>query len=281
MITGPTTVSALLVQAGRQLRGAGIDAGDARALLAYVLEVPRDRLVLMGSDSVSEDQASRFQACLCERLNRRPVSKITGSRLFWGRTFHVTSDVLDPRPETEILIEAALATPGLKSTLDLGVGTGCIPLTLLAEISDLRATACDISPPALKVAAANAARLGVSDRVDFITSDWFSEVTGCFDLITSNPPYISEAEMTDLSPEVWHHDPHLALPPGGDGLGPYRILAGEGQKYLRAGGRILVEIGWRQGRDVVNLFQDASWCGIEILPDLDGRDRVVSAYKPG
>jgi release factor glutamine methyltransferase len=275
-----STVQALLVAAGRRLRDAEIDAGDARPLLAHVLGVARDRLVLMGPEEVSDDQAARYGGYVTQRLGHRPVSKIIGERLFWGRSFAVTDDVLDPRPETESLIAAALNLSAPQRILDLGTGTGCIPLTLLAELPDATGVACDISDAALSVAAQNAAALGLATRIQFLQSDWFAEVTGQFDLITSNPPYISDAEMRDLSPEVFHHDPHLALTPGGDGLSPYVVLAAGARDHLTPGGHILVEIGWRQGADVARIFRDAGLIDVAILPDMDGRDRVVTGRNP-
>lgn len=275
-----STVQALLVAAGRRLRDAEIDAGDARPLLAHVLGVARDRLVLMGPDEVSDDKAALFEGYVTQRLAHRPVSKIIGERLFWGRSFTVTDDVLDPRPETESLIAAALDLSTPQRILDLGTGTGCIPLTLLAELPDATGVAFDISDAALSVAAQNAAALGLATRIRFLQSDWFAEVTGQFDLITSNPPYISDAEMRDLSPEVFHHDPHLALTPGGDGLSPYVVLAAGARDHLTPGGHILVEIGWRQGANVARIFRDAGLIDVAILPDMDGRDRVVTGRNP-
>lgn len=275
-----STVQALLVAAGRRLAAAGIEAGDARALLAHVLDVPRERLILMGPDDVASEVAARFETALQARLGHRPVSKITGKRLFWGREFQVTDDVLDPRPETESLIAEALAGPVPKRFLDLGAGTGCIPLTLLAEWPEAQAVAVDVSTAALKVTQQNAEALGVSARLQTFLSDWFDAVEGRFDLITSNPPYISDTEMQALSPEVYHHDPHLALTPGGDGLSPYITLAKGAMIHLCDGGRILVEIGWQQGDAVATIFRDAGLQEVKILPDMDGRDRVVCGTKP-
>ena len=273
------TVSAWLREGAARLSEAGIDVADARYLLSHVMQVPRDRLVLMGGESVSPEVAEKFETALVHRIARVPVSKITGTRNFWGRDFRVTKDVLDPRPETESLIAEALAGPVPSRLLDLGTGSGCIALTLLAEWPSARGVATDLSATALSVAQGNADRLGVSERVEFIRSDWFGNVRGVFDLVVSNPPYISDVEMADLSPEVLGHDPHMALTPGGDGLGPYRVLAREGQAYLSPKGRILCEIGWKQGQDVAALFGTHGWNDVRVLPDMDGRDRVISALR--
>lgn len=149
---------------------------------------------------------------IARRIAREPVSKITGIRAFWNHDFAVTPDVLDPRPDTETLVEVALQTPFSK-VLDLGTGSGCIAITLLAERSDVMGVATDLSEAALAVAARNADAIGVADRLTLIRSDWFADVGGRFDLIVSNPPYISQAEMADLAPEVRDHDPTIALTP--------------------------------------------------------------------
>ncbi|THD73473.1 peptide chain release factor N(5)-glutamine methyltransferase [Thalassobius vesicularis] len=272
-------VSETLRFGAARLAEAGIDAGDARHLLAFALGVSRDRLVLMGGDAMPSEAAARFDEALTRRIAHEPVSKIVGTRAFWGREFRVTPDVLDPRPETETLIAEALAGPAPTRFLDLGTGSGCIALTLLAEWPQARGVACDLSAAALNVAAENARSLGVEGQVDLRRSDWFGAVDGVFDLIVSNPPYITAQEMTELSPEVLGHDPHMALTPGGDGLEPYRVIARDGAAYLAPEGRVLVEIGWKQGPDVAALFAQNGWREIRVLPDLDGRDRVVAAIR--
>lgn len=272
-------VSETLRFGAARLAEAGIDAGDARHLLAFALGVSRDRLVLMGGDAMPAEAAARFDEALTRRIAHEPVSKIVGTRAFWGREFRVTPDVLDPRPETETLIAEALAGPAPTRFLDLGTGSGCIALTLLAEWPQARGVACDLSAAALNVAAENARSLGVEGQVDLRLSDWFGAVDGVFDLIVSNPPYITAQEMTELSPEVLGHDPHMALTPGGDGLEPYRVIARDGAAYLAPEGRVLVEIGWKQGPDVAALFAQNGWREIRVLPDLDGRDRVVAAIR--
>lgn len=261
-----------------RLAAAGIDdpARDARRLLAHALGLAPDRLTLHLADPMSADGQRRFEAALLQRAARQPVSQITGERLFWGRPFRVSRDTLDPRPETECLIEAALSEP-FAAVLDLGTGTGCIALTLLAERPAARGQATDLSSAALEVARANAEALGLGARLTLGLSDWFSAVTGRFDLIVSNPPYIAASEMAALSPEVREWEPHLALTPGGDGLDAYRAIAAGAPVHLAPGGRLLVEIGPTQGPEVAGLFAAAGLDGIEIRPDLDGRDRVVLA----
>ncbi|MCF1709973.1 peptide chain release factor N(5)-glutamine methyltransferase [Tabrizicola sp. J26] len=247
---------------------------DARLLLAHAAGIAPDRLSLHLSDPLSPEAAARFAAAIDQRLARRPVSQITGQRLFWGRSFRVTSDTLDPRPETETLIATALEEP-FERILDLGTGTGAILLSLLAERPEATGLAVDLSPAALDVAQDNARRLDLSGRSEFRVSDWFTAVDGTFDLIVSNPPYIAAAEMPALAPEVRDWEPHLALTPGGDGLDAYRAIAAEAPLHLRPGGRILVEIGPTQGEAVAALFSAAGLASVAILPDMDGRPRVV------
>lgn len=262
-----------------RLAAAGIadPARDARILLAYAMGLPPDRLTLHLPDEMTPEAEAMYERALLARIARQPVSQITGRRAFFGRSFKVTRDTLDPRPETESLILAALAAP-FDRVLDLGTGTGCILLTLLAERPLATGLGVDLSPAALSVATENAQALGMGDRAQFSLSDWFTDVAGKFDLIAANPPYIAQSEMADLAPEVRDWEPHMALTPGGDGLAPYRIIAAQARAFLRPEGRVLVEIGWQQGPAVRDLFGAAGFARIEVLPDLDGRDRVVQAW---
>ncbi|MCL4676536.1 MAG: peptide chain release factor N(5)-glutamine methyltransferase, partial [Pararhodobacter sp.] len=205
-----------------------------------------------------------------------PISQITGRRAFWGRDFIVTPDVLDPRPETETLVAAALQQP-FSSVLDLGTGSGALLLTLLAERPRARGLGVDLSPRALAVAARNADHLGVADRARLVVSDWWSAVEGRFDLIVSNPPYIAAADMARLSPEVRLHEPHLALTPGGDGLEAYRRITALASGFALPGARLLLEIGPTQAACVDAMLTRAGFSEVSTLADLDGRDRVVSA----
>lgn len=271
-----------LRQAIPRLQEAGLEdaARDARVLLAHALGIGHDRLTLKLPDEMTEPQAQSYEEALAARLARQPVAQITGRRLFWGLSFRVTRDTLDPRPETETLVAEALSQPFAR-ILDLGTGTGCILLACLKSMPMARGLGIDISDAALQVAVGNTRDLGLEARARFRKSDWFANVTGSYDLIVSNPPYIAAAEMPALAPEVRDWEPHLALSPGGDGLEPYRIIARGAGARLMPGGRLLVEIGPTQGKAVADLFVAAGLGEVRILPDLDGRDRVVAAVKPG
>ncbi|WP_299785584.1 peptide chain release factor N(5)-glutamine methyltransferase [uncultured Marivita sp.] len=223
---------------------------------------------------LTDDQMTHLNRLIQRRARREPISHIIGKRAFWMHEFEVTPDVLDPRPDTETLVEAALAQP-FGTVLDLGTGSGCILLSLLHERPTARGIGTDISEAALAVARRNADRVGVADRVDWVVSDWFSAVTGTFDIIVSNPPYIAKAEMPDLAPELGF-EPRGALTDEADGLTAYRTIASGAADYLVPGGRLLVEIGPTQGAAVMALFTAAGFADVTIHPDLDGRDRVVS-----
>ncbi|MFZ9199191.1 MAG: peptide chain release factor N(5)-glutamine methyltransferase [Paracoccaceae bacterium] len=272
------TANAVLRAAIARLRAGGIEdaALDARLLLAHALGIAQDRLTLHLPEVMSAAQGLAYEQAIAARLARQPVAQIIGQRQFWGLSFRVTRDTLDPRPDTETLVAEALKSP-FQTMLDLGTGTGCILLSCLHAMPQAQGLGVDLSPAALAVAESNAAALGLTARADFRPSDWFSNVTGRFDLIVSNPPYIAADEMPTLAPEVRDWEPHLALTPGGDGLGPYHILAREAPAHLTGQGRLLVEIGPTQGQAVAALFAAARLHDIRILLDMDGRDRVVTA----
>jgi len=275
----PTAAEALR-DAIPRLAAAGVPdpARDVRRLMAHALHIAPDRLMLDLSRALSQPEAATFNAALAARMARQPVSQIIGYRLFWGREFRVTPATLDPRPETELLVEAALAVPFAR-VLDLGTGTGCILLSLLAERPEATGTGIDVSAAALAVAAENAARIGVAARAEMRQGSWFDGVCETVDLIVSNPPYIADDEMADLAPEVRDWEPHLALSPGGDGLGAYRAIASGALAHLAPGGRLLLEIGPTQAAAVLRMLADAGLAGARVLPDLDGRDRVILAQR--
>lgn len=227
---------------------------------------------------LNEADIAQFKHFVGRRAEREPFSHIAGYRDFWKHRFLVTKDVLDPRPETECLIDLALSEPFSK-VLDLGTGSGCIVASLLVERPDARGVGTDLSEAAVLIAGQNAKALGVAERVIFPLSDWYDDIGGQFDLIVSNPPYIAVNEMSGLAPEVTRYEPRLALTDEGDGLGAYRKIAAGALAHLLPGGRILVEIGPTQAGSVAEIFFTAGLEDVSVHADLDGRDRVVLAYK--
>lgn len=276
-----TTAAVAMAAATAKLRAAGVPdpARDARLLLAHAASVDAARITLIAPEEIAPEISERYEHLVSLRAVRVPVSQLVGERAFYGRKFKISREVLDPRPETESLIEAALSAP-FERVLDLGTGSGCILVTLLAENPSATGVAVDVSEGACLQASANAVLHNVAERADVIQSDWFSAVEGRFDLIVSNPPYLALAEMKEIAPELALHEPAIALTDGADGLSAYKLIASRAQGYLSEGGRVMVEIGWKQGREVAALFTDAGWAHIRVLPDLDGRDRVVIAQNP-
>ena len=275
------TLADALARGTARLAGAGVEtpARDARRLLAHAAGIGADRLTLHLRDPLRPQAARRYAAALAARAAGRPVARITGARLFWGRPFAVTDAVLDPRPETETLVAAALEAP-YSRVLDLGTGSGILAVTLLAERPAATGRATDIDAAALDVARANAAAHGVADRLELCRADWAEGALGPFDLIVSNPPYIPAADLPALAPEVRDHDPPHALTDGADGLTAYARIARAAPALLAPGGRLIVEVGAGQAGAVAALFSAA---GLAVAPpraDMDGRDRAVLARLP-
>ena len=248
---------------------------EVARILADVLGLSTAQLSARMKERLSDASFERAYRAVWARGSHKPMSHILGYRDFYKHRFIVTPDVLDPRPDTETLVELALAEP-FAELLDLGTGSGCIPISLLAERPEATGIATDISEAALTVAGQNAETIGVADRLHFEQSDWFEAVGGTYDLIVSNPPYVSEADYAGLSPEV-HHEPKIALTPGGDGLDAYRSIARDAPRHLKPGGRLMVEIGFDQAAQVAALFRKAGLEEATVHPDLNGKDRVVSA----
>ena len=268
-----------------RMEGAGVaePARDARRLLAHVLGIDAGRVALILPEPLSPAQAERLADLADQRARRVPVSQLTGRRAFYGRDFEVNADVLDPRPETEILVAEALSQPFIR-VLDLGTGSGAILLTLLAERGpEAFGIGTDLSAAALAVAHRNAGRLGVADRAQFRLGDWWDALrpeTAAFDLIVSNPPYIAADEMVGLAPEVRDFEPRMALTDEGDGLGAYRRIVAGAPRHLDRGGWLRVEIGPTQAEAVAGMMRAAGFEAVAVTRDLDGRDRVVAGRKP-
>ncbi len=272
------TVALALVRGVRALKTAQVPdaANDARILLAFALSIDRARLALVLPDEMPFAVQQRYDQAIGKRVQLQPISQIVGKRAFYGRDFRVSRDVLDPRPDTELLIETAL-TQDFNTVLDLGTGSGCILITLLAENLHATGVGADISEAALEIAQANADLLSTNPRIGFVLSDWFSGIADqTFDLIVSNPPYISADEMQNLDPDVQNWEPEIALTSGGDGLESYRTLIRNAPKFMNSGGRLIVEIGYKQGQSVRNMFEQSGFAKIEIFKDINGKNRVIS-----
>jgi len=282
-VNSPSRAELIARGAGR-LANAGVlgPVRDARLLYRWAAKLDGAGLSAVLSDPAAAPEIARFEQAITAREGRAPVSHIIGTRAFWGRSFRVTPAVLDPRPETETLIAQALTFPPARRILDLGTGSGCILLTLLAEWPQATGVGVDNSAAALVVAAENAGSLGVAARAELIVGDWCAGLAGQFDLIVSNPPYIAAGEIAGLAPEVRLHEPLPALSPefdpGGDGLAAYRRIAAGVGAHLAPGGRLLLEIGPSQAAAVRDILNQAGIVVSAVLPDLDGRDRVVCAY---
>ena len=262
----------VLIRAGFTAEDAAIDAD---VLARHVLGWDRASLLARGRDAATAEFIRRFDAAIDRRAAREPVALITGIREFWGLEFEVTSDVLIPRPETELIVEAALAaraeTP--QRIADVGTGSGCLAVALAIEFPRSRIVAGDTSEPALRVARRNAMRHGVEERIAFVRADLLEALPGPFDLIVSNPPYVPDADP--LPPDVACYEPAGALFAGPDGLAVIRLLIPDALPLLAPGGTFIVEFGFGQADGVQALARAAGWRRIELKNDLQGIPRVA------
>lgn len=252
---------------------------DARLLLEEVCGTDHNTLLCHGDREVSEEEEEKYRRALEQRAVHVPLQHLLGYQDFMGLRFQVNEYVLIPRQDTEILVEEAMRYlhDGMR-ILDLCTGSGCILLSLLHYSNDCEGVGVDISQEALQVAAQNAELLGI--RADFLKSDLYEKVTGKFDLLVSNPPYIERAVIPTLMEEVREYDPYIALDGGEDGLDFYRRIIGGAQDYLKRGGQILIEIGSGQAEAVSELLREAGFKEIDVCRDFAGLDRVVSGRLP-
>ncbi len=278
-----TTLAALHRIARARLAEAGIvDAAlDARILVEELTGTTRTDLLARPEMEFAAEIAEKLAAALERRTAGEPVHRILGAREFYGLRLSLSPDTLEPRPDTEALVDLALSFAtsvceerGACRVLDLGTGTGAIPLAILSAEPRATAVATDIAAGALETAKANAKALGLSERVEFVLSDWFGGVEGTFDLIVSNPPYIPSADIASLAAEVRSFDPLRALDGGADGLGPYRIIARDAGDHLAPGGAVMVEIGAGQGPDVAGIFAERGFRQAGSRRDLGGHERA-------
>jgi len=275
------TVEAWLGRAAGVLAAAGIEQPrmEARLLLAAAAGWPPEAMIGRRSEELGGEAAGRAEAMLERRRRREPASHIFGRREFWGLEFVVTADVLDPRADSECLVEAALQRIGNRAAplhvLDLGTGTGCLLLAILSELQNARGLGVDRSPSAVRVAEMNADRLGLSGRAGFTTGDWGAGLSGGFDLILTNPPYVPSGDIAGLQPEVALWEPRLALDGGPDGLQAYRRLGPEIARLLAPGGGAAIEIGSTQAAEVAAVLEPSGLRILECVRDLGGCERCL------
>ena len=264
-----------------KLSRSGIEgaARDARILSAFALEIPISELSLKTNEQVSEKIIFKLEKLITRRIDREPISKILGRREFWGRSFFINENVLDPRGDTETLIDFVIEKP-VKSVLDLGTGSGVIAVTLACEWKKVHVTAVDISEEALSMAKINAEKFNVQNKIDFLKSNWFEAVKGSFDLIISNPPYIGLIEKDEISTEVIKYDPEIALFSGRDGLDAYKKIIPNLAKFLNPDGFIVLEIGASQSNQVKNMMNVVGFIETQVVKDLSGKDRLVASKFP-
>ena len=284
------TIAEACEKLGQAFRHNAIEdaATDARILVAHALSLTRTQLLSQSDRELEPREIDAISARAARRLAREPVSRIIGSREFWGMKLEITPAVLDPRPDTETIVEAALdwlTTCGLRNErlriLDIGTGSGALLLALLSELPNAIGIGTDISVDALNIARINAHRHQLAPRTGFICCDLAAALRGPFELIVSNPPYIATNEIERLAPEVRDYDPRLALDGGADGLDAYRAIAGDAHRLLAERGRLIVELGQGQS-DMVSrlLIQAGLTVDEEPRRDLSGINRALSASTP-
>ncbi len=277
-----------------------VDALDARLLLCHALKLSQEEFLVQKDRALSDDEIAAVETLIAQREKGCPVAKIIGKREFYGRDFITTEDTLDPRPDSETLIEVVKnkimafglgpeaqetwvpgTSPRIGSLkiLDLGTGTGCLLLTLLCEIKDASGVAVDLSEKALEVARRNAENLGVESRVSFVRGSWFENVTGEFDVVVSNPPYIPSDKMDLLDRDVRDFEPHSALNGGADGLDAYRAILAGVAAPLKPGGLIAFEVGCDQAEAVMEMLKKSGFERVERHRDLAGINRIVTGFR--
>ncbi len=274
-----------LLLAMQRLKDAGIDQHEreARYLLSYALQCEALELIIRPKVVLNEDEEITFISWLARREKREPLARIHGLREFWGLPFGLNEATLEPRPDTETLVECVLKKVPLLSTslriLDIGTGTGCILLSLLKEYEQAEGVGSDKSARALQAARQNAVQLGLKNRATFIETSWCDGISGPFDVVVCNPPYIATKEMETLQPEVRLYDPELALDGGEDGLNPYRQIIPAAHLLLKDGGLLAVEVGHTQANAVMEMFKACGFNDIGVREDLQRIPRVVFGVK--
>ncbi len=276
-------ISRTLALAAQILADSGVaePRREAASLLSFALGKDRTFLIAHPDDEIEAEGLKAFNELLSRRAAREPLQYIRGHQEFFGLDFEVTPDVLIPRPETEILVEDALEI--LKPLLlpricEIGIGTGCIAISLLYHLTNAFAVGLEISEAAIGIARRNSRKHGVAERFDIRRSDVFSALSDeRFDVIVSNPPYVPVDDMESLQAEVRDFEPRTALTDGGDGLSIIRRIIAGSPKHLVAGGALLIEIGFDQASAVREMFEPELWRSVDFLPDLQGIPRIARA----
>lgn len=267
--------------ASTDLEGAAL---DARVLLGHVTGFSHEQMIVEDQRELDEETLSRFDTLVDRRVAREPVAYLIGHKEFFGLKFKVTSDTLIPRPDTEVLVETALAyCLGLAHPpriLDLGTGSGAILLALLHGRREASGVGVDSSHGSLEVANCNAVNLGLAGRAEFVRGDWTKEVTGTFDVIVTNPPYITSGDMANLMPDVANFEPAGALDGGADGLDPMRTIARDVTRLFARPGLFCAEIGLGQAEAAKAILLQAGLQNVECVPDLNGIPRCMVAMPP-
>ncbi len=272
-----------LTKASEILKNAGIAEWrrEANSLLELALKVDKVFLIANPDHEISPTDRDIFNEYVKRRSNREPFQHIAGKQEFWGLDFIVTPDVMIPRPETEMIVEEASNLFRDRKNVrfcEIGIGSGCISVSILHELKTAEALAVDISESALLVARENAERNSVSERLELGVSNVFNDFGDQkFDFIVSNPPYVPVADISTLQPEVKAFDPKVALTDGGDGLSIIRRIIEDAPKFLLSEGYLLMEIGFNQSEKVRQLFDMHCWSELEFLPDLQGIPRLIKA----
>ncbi|GLK74859.1 release factor glutamine methyltransferase [Methylopila jiangsuensis] len=279
-----TTLGDALRAAAARLGAAGLASPgfDAQALAQEAFALDRAALLARARDAAPADALARFEALVARRLEGEPVGRIRGFREFWGLTFRLAPDTLEPRPDTETVVEAALAAlPDRPArALDLGTGSGCLLLAVLSERSEAFGVGVDRAEGAARAARDNAARLGFGGRAAFLAGDWAGALTGGFDLVLSNPPYIPTADMGGLERDVRAFDPPAALDGGADGLDAYRAIIADLDRLLAPGGVAVLELGIGQEADVTRIAASAGFVPAGAArKDLGGVPRALTLER--
>lgn len=280
------TLTTALASGRSRLAGAGQEGAslDARVLLGHVTGLSREAMIIEEDRPLSQADREEFDTLIERRLTHEPVAYLIGQKEFHGLSFRVTPETLIPRPDTEVLVETALAFcqsfEGSPRILDLGTGSGAILLALLHACPEAEGVGVDRSAGALEVARQNARDLCLEGRADFVQGDWATRIDGPFDVVATNPPYITSADMAGLMPDVAEYEPAAALDGGADGLDPLRVIAPDALRLLSPQGLFLIEIGRGQAVSAKDILRQAGFQAIQSVPDLNGIERCITAQAP-